>query len=81
MVSIKHINYKVLLQHLLLLHCLSLVCRYFNSSDGGFLIVSQLGPLHIVTEFGELYVEPLEIVIIQVYVCIMSDNYCTTSLH
>ena len=50
--------------------CISLssscVCRCFYSSDGDFLIVPQLGPLHIVTEFGELYVEPLEIVVIQV---------------
>ena len=44
-----------------------LVRRCFYSSDGDFLVVPQLGPLHIVTEFGEMYVEPLEIVVIQVY--------------
>ena len=36
------------------------------NSDEDFLIIFQLGPLYIVTEFGELYVEPLEIVVIQV---------------
>ncbi|XP_065907305.1 homogentisate 1,2-dioxygenase-like [Dysidea avara] len=39
--------------------------KCFYNSDGDFLIVPQLGPLHIKTEFGELHVDPLEIVVIQ----------------
>jgi len=44
------------------------VSFYNSRSDGYFLIVPQLGLLHIVTEFGHggLYVEPLEIVALQV---------------
>ncbi|KAL5457206.1 hypothetical protein EMCRGX_G034451 [Ephydatia muelleri] len=38
--------------------------RCFYNSDGDFLIVPQLGALHIVSEFGQLYVKPNEIVII-----------------
>lgn len=39
--------------------------RAFYSSDGDFLIVPQEGALDITTEFGKIYVEPNEIVVIQ----------------
>jgi homogentisate 1,2-dioxygenase len=38
--------------------------RAFYNSDGELLIVPQLGPLLLVTEFGRLRVEPLEIAVI-----------------
>uniref|UniRef100_A0AC34RDW1 Homogentisate 1,2-dioxygenase n=1 Tax=Panagrolaimus sp. JU765 TaxID=591449 RepID=A0AC34RDW1_9BILA len=38
--------------------------RCFYNSDGDFLIVPQQGALKIITEFGLLLVEPLEIVVI-----------------
>lgn len=42
----------------------SMMNRSFYNSDGDFLIVPQQGTLKIVTEFGLLRVEPLEIVVI-----------------
>lgn len=39
--------------------------KCFYNSDGDFLIVPQTGDLHILTEFGQLHVEPKEIVVIQ----------------
>ncbi|KIV84436.1 homogentisate 1,2-dioxygenase [Exophiala sideris] len=39
--------------------------RAFVNSDGDFLIVPQQGALNIQTEFGPLYVQPGEIVVIQ----------------
>lgn len=36
----------------------------FYNSDGDFLIVPQLGPLDITTEFGRIYVKPNEICVI-----------------
>jgi homogentisate 1,2-dioxygenase len=45
---------------------ISMKNKSFYNSDGDFLIVPQKGPLHILTEFGQLYVEPNEIVVIQV---------------
>ena len=38
--------------------------RWFYDADGELLIVPQLGPLLLVTEFGRLRVEPLEIAVI-----------------
>jgi len=52
------------------LHVYSYTCTGVHvsiyNSDEDFLIIFQLGPLHIVTEFGGLYVEPLEIAVTQV---------------
>ena len=39
--------------------------RAFENSGGEFLIVPQKGALDIQTEFGPLYVQPAEIVVIQ----------------
>lgn len=38
--------------------------EYFYSSDGEFLIVPQSGELHFATEFGDITVEPSEIIVI-----------------
>ncbi|KAL4793678.1 Homogentisate 1,2-dioxygenase [Aspergillus venezuelensis] len=43
----------------------SMTKRAFANSDGEFLIVPQQGALDIQTEFGPLYVQPGEIVVIQ----------------
>lgn len=59
-------------------------CRCFYNSDGDFLIVPQLGLLHIKTEFGELHVDVLDIVVIQVIHSNMSlpvYNSCGISCH
>ena len=39
--------------------------KAFYNSDGDFLIVPQLCSLMITTEFGKLFVEPQEIIVIQ----------------
>ena len=39
--------------------------RCLYNSDGDFLLVPQLGPLRISTEFGRMLVEPNEICVIQ----------------
>ena len=37
----------------------------FYSSDGDLLIVPQVGKILVKTEFGRIYVEPQEIVVVQ----------------
>ncbi|XP_011499511.1 PREDICTED: homogentisate 1,2-dioxygenase [Ceratosolen solmsi marchali] len=39
--------------------------KAFYNSDGDFLIIPQLGPLQITTEFGKMRVEPNEICVLQ----------------
>ncbi len=41
--------------------------KCFYNSDGDLLVVPQEGDLHIVTEFGQLYARPNEIVVLQVW--------------
>lgn len=39
--------------------------KCFYNADGDFLIVPQEGALHLLTEFGQLFVEPNEIAVVQ----------------
>ncbi|CAI8011379.1 Homogentisate 1,2-dioxygenase [Geodia barretti] len=44
--------------------------KCFYNADGDFLIVPQTGDLHILTEFGQLHVQPREILVVQVHMSV-----------